>query len=203
MESIWDQVGNFTINNKFELNPMNQKTIKNIGLLAILSLVTVSLSGSFLTEAEARGVVVTSSIEDDQFKGHSGNSAAAQTPEPSAKALQVAQAQADTEAVSLSLEEFEFDGKSTNVSNDASSVSTKGFVPRADDFGLETFEAIYRVANSGDGDVRNIEILVSSDTETVTGQLSGKLDVKHSVIAVEIKAVDPASISAQIISFEI
>ncbi len=179
---------------------MNQK-LKNIGLLAILSLVTVSLSGSFLNEAEARGVVVTSSIDDDQFKGHSGNSAAAQTPEPSAKAQQVARA--DTEAVSLSLEEFEFDGKSTNVSNDATTQNTSRFEPRADDYSLETFEAIYSVVKSGDGDVRNIEILVSSDTETVSAQLSGKLDVKHSVIAVEIKAVDPASISAEIISFEI
>jgi len=180
---------------------MNQKTIKNIGLLAILSLVTVSLSGSFLNEAEARGVVVTSSIDDDQFKGHSGNSAAAQTPEPSAKAQQVARA--DTEAVSLSLEEFEFDGKSTNVSNDATTQNVKKFVPRADDYGLETFNAIYSLVKSGDGDVRNVEILVSSDTETVTGQLIGTLDVKHSVIAVEIKAVDPASISAEIVSFEI
>jgi len=180
---------------------MNQKTIKNIGLLAILSLVTVSLSGSFLNEAEARGVVVTSSIDDDQFKGHSGNSAAAQTPEPSAKAQQVARA--DTEAVSLSLEEFEFDGKSTNVSNDATTQNVKKFVPRADDYGLETFNAIYSLVKSGDGDVRNVQILVSSDTETVTGQLIGKLDAKHSVIAVEIKAIDPASISAEIVSFEI
>jgi len=180
---------------------MNTK-LKNIGLLAILSLVTVSLSSSFLNEAEARGVVVTSSIEDDRFKGHSGNSAAAQTPEPSVKAQQVAQA-AETETVTLSLEEFEFDGKSTNVSNDATTPNAKKFVPRADDYGLETFEAIYRVQNSGDGDVQNVVILVSSDTETVTGQLLGKLDAKHSVIAVEIKAVDSASINAQIISFEI
>jgi len=180
---------------------MNTK-LKNIGLLAILSLVTVSLSGSFLNEAEARGVVVTSSIDDDRFKGHSGNSAAAQTPEPSAKAQQVAQA-AETEAVSLSLEEFEFDGKSTNVSNDATTQNTSRFEPRADDYSLETFESIYRVVNSGDGDVRNVEILVSSDTETVSATLQGFLDAKHSVIAVEIKAVDPASISAEIISFQI
>ena len=179
---------------------MNTK-LKNIGLLAILSLVTVSLSGSFLNEAEARGVVVTSSIEDDRFKGHSGDSAAAQTPEPSVKAQQVAQA--ETEAVSLSLEEFEFDGKSTNVSNDAPTQNTSRFEPRADDYSLETFEAIYTLVKSGDGDVRNIEIMVSSDTETVSAQLLGELDAKHSVIAVEIKAVDPASISAEIISFEI
>jgi len=179
---------------------MNNK-LKNIGLLAILSLVTVSLSASFLNEAEARGVVVTSSIEDDRFKGHSGNSAVAQAPEPSAKAQQVARA--DTEAVSLSLVEFEFDGKSTNVSSEAPTQNTKKFVPRADDYGLEAFESIYRVVNSGDGDVRNVVILVSSDTETVSGQLIGQLDAKHSVIAVEIKAVDPASISAEIISFEI
>jgi len=180
---------------------MNTK-LKNIGLLAILSLVTVSLSAGSLTEAEARGVVVTSSIEDDRFKGHSGSSAAAQTPEPSVKAQQVAQA-AETEAVTLSLEEFEFDGKSTNVSNDATTQNTSRFEPRADDYSLETFEAIYTLVKSGDGDVRNIEIMVSSDTETVSAQLLGELDVKHSVIAVEIKAVDPASISAQIISFEI
>jgi len=180
---------------------MNQKTIKNIGLLAILSLVTVSLSASSLTEAEARGVEVTSSIEDDRFNGHSGESAAAQTPELSAKAQQVAQAEA--EAVTLSLEEFEFDGKSTNVSNDATTQNTSRYELRADDYGLETFEAIYTLVKSGDGDVRNVMILVSSDTETVSAQLLGELDAKHSVIAVEIKAVDPASISAEIISFEI
>jgi len=59
------------------------------------------------------------------------------------------------------------------------------------------------VVNSGDGDVRNVEILVSSDTETVSATLQGFLDAKHSIIAVEIKAVDPASINAEIVSFQI
>ena len=67
---------------------------------------------------------------------------------------------------------------------------------------LKTFSVIYYVVNVGGGDVQNVEILVSSDAETVSGLLEGFLDPTHSIISVAIKAYDPFSITAEIVRFE-
>jgi hypothetical protein len=159
----------------------------------------VAIAPNLIGEADARGVEVIPSSSDDRFKGHSGDSVAAQTPEPSAKAQKVAQA--ETEPVSLSLEQMEMTGKSTDVTTNFATKSTKGFVPRGDDYGLDTFNVIYMITNEGDGDVRNVELLIESDFETVQAKLIGKLDPKHSVVSATIKAIDYASITAQIVGW--
>jgi len=80
---------------------------------------------------------------------------------------------------------------------------TKKFVPNSDDNDAETFRVVYIVTNAADSDVRNVEISVNSDTETISGELQGNLGPKHSIISVVIKAIDPASINAEIVAFEI
>ena len=64
---------------------------------------------------------------------------------------------------------------------------------------VTTFKVVYNVLNPANIDLRNIEILVSSDTESVKVELRGNYDIKRSTISVEIDAVDPASVNAQII----
>ncbi len=64
---------------------------------------------------------------------------------------------------------------------------------------VTTFTAVYAVLNPANIDLRDVEILVSSDTESVKGELRGNYDKKHSVISVTIDAVDPASVNANII----
>ena len=174
---------------------MNQK-LKQAGLFAILAVFTISLTTGFVGEADARGVEVESeSTRSSEAPGHSGAKAAGQTPEQSTRGVQAQEA----EPVSLSLKQMELRDETGNLATE----STKGFVSRADDYGLETFRAIYTIVNEGDGNVKNIEILVTSDTETVSVELQGNLDPKHSTITAMIKAVDPASINAEIVEFEI
>jgi len=64
---------------------------------------------------------------------------------------------------------------------------------------VTTFTAVYAVLNPANVDLRNVEILVTSDTESVKGELIGNYDTKNSIISVEIDAVDPASVNAKII----
>ncbi len=64
---------------------------------------------------------------------------------------------------------------------------------------VTTFKVVYNILNPANIDLRNVEILVTSDTESVTAELRGNYDIKRSTISVEIDAVDPASVNAQII----
>ncbi len=68
---------------------------------------------------------------------------------------------------------------------------------------VTTFKVVYNVLNPDNIDLRNVEILVSSDTESVKGELSGSYGKNHSIISIEIDAVNPASVSAQITGYEI
>ncbi len=149
------------------------KTLKNVGLLAILSLATGAFSLGFIDEVDA---ISREGIRHDN--------------------VQVLEPEPDVELVLKQL----FEPKQ---SHDNSVKSTKGFVPRGDDFDATTYRVVYLVQNFGETDVRNVEILLDSDTEIVHGELQGNLDPKHSTISVLIKAVDPASINAEIIGYEI
>jgi len=184
---------------------MIQKT-KYIGLLAILPLVMVALSPDFIGQADALGpkdvaaklkALQEPREENDPFKGHSGAHATEKTIELSSKAIRYAQAAPDN-TVELSLTQV----TEPQTTLDFAMKSTKGFVPRSADYDTETFRAVYLVQNAGNGDVQNVQISVSSDTETVQAELQGNLDPKHSVISVMIKAADPASINAEIVEFE-
>lgn len=84
----------------------------------------------------------------------------------------------------------------------AAQKSYKGFHEEQYDT-TQTFRAIYKVQNAADSDVKNIQILLTSDTETVQTKLLGKLDPKHSIVVAMIKALDPDTISAKIISWDL
>ncbi len=81
--------------------------------------------------------------------------------------------------------------------------TTKGYEPKSSDSDAVTYQVAYRIQNDGTTDVKNITISVQSDTETVEAKLSGELDVKRSIITVFVKAIDPATIEAKIVGFEI
>ncbi len=87
------------------------------------------------------------------------------------------------------------------MSGDEPSVSTKGFVPKDPLADAELFRVVYTIVNVGGGDVQNVSIIVTSDAETVSAQLQGSLDPKHSTITVMINAYDYSSITAEIVSF--
>ncbi len=193
---------------------MNQK-LKQAGLFAILAVFTISMTTSFVGDAEAtpqsRGKITNESVEPS-IKAQ--NSAAAtpevepETPrsesdatrpaggpvEPSSKAIRSAQAleKATPEEVSPFLQQM--------AVHDPTTKAGKDFVVTGD---VKTFTAVFTVENPSNLDLRNVEILVTSDTESVTGKLLGKYDGDKRAISVMIDAVDPASVNAKIIGFEI
>ena len=68
---------------------------------------------------------------------------------------------------------------------------------------ITTFHVVYAVVNPTNVDLRNVEILVTSDIESVNAELRGSHDEKRSIISFQIDAVDPASVSAKITGYEI
>ena len=152
---------------------MNQKT-KYIGMLAIISLVMVAIVPNYIGEADA---------SNQHFVA--------------IEKLKVLNAVSEQPTAELSLVQV-FEPAETA----ATQIPTKGFVPRSADDGATTYKVLYRVLNAVDSDVRNIEISVSSDTQTVSGELQGDLEIKRSIISVMIQAHDPASISAEIVDFD-
>ena len=147
--------------------------LKYLGLFTILPLLTVALSSAYLTEAEAVGGLGV---------GEAKERLKVSEPAPT---------------VELSLVQI---GEPSPAS--AAQKAYKGFHEEQYD-DTQTFRAIYRVENAADSNVENIEILVTSDLETVDVELQGKLDPKHSVVVAMIKAKDPDSISAKIKSWEL
>ena len=153
---------------------MNQKT-KYIGMLAIIPLVMVAIVPNYIGEADA---------SNQHFVA--------------IEKLKVLNAVSEQSTAELSLVQV-FEPAETA----ATQIPTKGFVPRSADDGATTYKVLYRVLNAVDSDVRNIEISVSSDTQTISGELSGNLHpTRNSIISVMIQAHDPASISAEIADFD-
>jgi len=152
---------------------MNQKT-KYIGMLAIIPLVMVAIVPNSIGEADASNQHFVAIEKLKQLN--------AEPEQPTAE---------------LSLVQV-FEPKETT----ATQIPTKGFVPRSADDGAKTYQVGYRVLNAVDSDVRNIEISVSSDTQTVSGELQGDLEIKRSTISVLIQAHDPVSIRAEIVDFD-
>ncbi len=145
---------------------MNQK-LKQVGLFAILAVFSISLTTSFVGDAEA------SSSKDSKFR-------AQQLLENTVV------------EVSPSLQQVLIKDPNTRPGTD--------FVVSGD---VTTFKVVYNVVNPANIDLRNVEILVTSDTESVKGELRGTYDNGRSTITVEIDAVNPASVSAQITGYEI
>ena len=146
---------------------MNQKT-KYIGILAIIPLVMVAIVPNSIGEADASNQHFVAIEKLKQLNA---------VPEQPTAELSLVQV---------------FEPKETT----ATQIPTKGFVPRSADDDATTFQVLYRVINAVDSNVQNVEISVSSDTQTVSGELPGDLHpTRNSIISVLIKAHDPASIS--------
>ena len=160
MVSIWFVVGNSVNYIKKDESSMNQK-LKQAGLFAILAVFTMSLTTSFVGDAEA------SSSKDPKFRAQ--------------------------------LENIEVEGspslKLVTINDPATRPGTD-FVVTGD---VTTFKVVYNVLNPANIDLRNVEILVTSDTESVKVDLRGNYDIKRSTVSVEIDAVDTASVNAKII----
>jgi len=160
--SIWVVVGNSVNYIKKSNSSMNQK-LKQAGLFVILAVFSMSLTTSFVGDAEA------SSSKDPKFRAQ--------------------QASLEVEALtSPSLLQVIVQDLNTRPGTD--------FVVTGD---VTTFKVVYAVLNSADIDLENVEILVTSDTESVKGEQEKSTNTKFSTVTVEIDAVDPASISAKII----
>ncbi len=157
---------------------MNQK-LKQAGLFAILAVFTISLTTSFVGDAEAA----------QQYSSKTG-----EPVELSIRAQQHAQ----------TVESFKVEASPPSLQqmtiHDPTTRSDRDFTVTGD---VKTFTAVYVVVNPANIDLRNVEILVTSDTESVKGELIGKYDENHRTISVMIDAVDPASVNAEIQGFEI
>ena len=141
---------------------MNQK-LKQVGLFTILAVFSMSLTTSFVGDAEA------SSSKDSKFRAQQ----LLENP---------------VVEVSPSLQQVLIKDPNTRPGTD--------FVVSGD---VTTFKVVYNVVNPDNIDLRNVEILVTSDTESVKGELRGNYGKTHSTITLEIDAIDPASVKAEII----
>jgi len=192
---------------------MNQK-LKQAGLFAILAVFTISLTTSFVGDAEAspqsRGKITSEPTEPSIKAQQKANAEIETEPEAprsesnpkrpaggpvetSIKAQQRAQAipESATET-SPWLQQISVNDRTTRSGND--------FTVTGD---VTSFTAVFAVVNPANIDLRNVEILVTSDTESVRGKIVGNYDKDHRSISVTIDAVDPASVNAEIIGFEI
>ena len=150
---------------------MNQK-LKQAGLFAILAVFTMSLTTSFVGDAEASKI-------DDRPENS--------PVELSSKAKHMTELRENLKVeASPSLQLITVHDTATKAGID--------FVVTGD---VATFTVVYAVLNPANIDLRNLEILVTSDTESVKGELIGDSDA--SIISVKINAVDPASVNAKII----
>ena len=143
---------------------MNQK-LKQVGLFAILAVFSMSLTTSFVGDAEA------SSSKDSKFRALT--------------------------------EEIKIDSSPSLklvFINDPATRPGMDFVVSEK---ITTFNVVYAVVNPTNADLRNVEILVTSDIESVNAELRGSHDGDRSIISFQIDAVDPASVSAQITGYEI
>ena len=89
----------------------------------------------------------------------------------------------------------------TQLSTVSSTTTTDRLVLNTSD--AVTYYVTYLINNSGETDVKNVVISVQSDTEIVNAELVGKLDARNSVITVYVNAIDPATIKAKIVGYEI
>jgi len=153
---------------------MNQK-LKQAGLFAILAVFTMSLTTSFVGNAEASSVPAGEPVELSVKAQHM------------AQLLERLNVEASPSVLQVSI-------------NDPATKPGTDFVVTGD---ATTFRAVYAILNPANIDLGNVEILVTSDTESVKGDLEGNYDKIRSIISVNIDAVDPASVNAKIIGLRI
>jgi len=186
---------------------MTQK-LKQVGLFAILAVFTMLVTSSFVGDAEAspqsRGDLPAStagvSVKAEQ-KADATPELKPEYPRSSSDANRPAAGPIDLSSKAQHkaelLEKLKAEGSPSLLQvmvHDGNTKTGKDLTGE-----VTTFTAVYAVLNPANIDLRNVEILVTSDTESVKGELIGNYVQKRSNISVEIDAVDPASISAKII----
>jgi len=182
---------------------MNQK-LKQAGLFAILAVFTMSLTTSFVGNDEA--FATQADVPSQPTEGHPKAQARADVaaevkPEaPRSSSDPRLPAGGPTEGhPKAHLEDLKVEGspslKQVTINDPATRPGTD-FVVTGD---VTTFKVVYTVLNPANIDLRNVEILVTSDTESVKGELKGAHEKDRSIISIEIDAVDPASVNAKII----
>ena len=154
---------------------MNQK-LKQVGLFAVLAVFTLSLTTSLVSDVEA-----TSKYDNAETS----------PVEPSSKAAHMADLMnALRVGDDPSLQQIRV--------NDSSTKAGTEFVVTGD---VTTFKVSYFIVNPAGIDLRNVEILVTSDTESVEGEILGNYSTRNRILTVQIDAVDPASVDAKIIGW--
>ncbi len=182
---------------------MNQK-LKQAGLFAVLAVFTMSLTTSFVGNSEAFATRADTPAEQTESHPKSTTRAEIESevqPEvPRSSANPRLPAAGPTEGnPKAHLEDLKVEASPSLQLVKVKDISTRpgtDFVVTGDE---TTFKVVYAILNPADIDLRNVEILVTSDTESVKGELFGDYDKKRAIISVMIDAVDPASVKAKII----
>jgi len=195
---------------------MNQK-LKQVGLFAILAVFTISLTTSFIGDAEAsaekpkrQSLPVAEPVELSIKAQQKANAEVETEPEaPRSESNQKRPAGGPVEtSIKAQQRANAVPESATQTSPWLQQISVHDRTTRSGiDFtvtgDVTTFTVVYAVVNSANVDLRNVEILVTSDTESIRGEMLDNEDSEHSSISVMIDAVDPASVNAKIIGFEI
>ncbi len=179
---------------------MNQK-LKQAGLFAILAVFSMSLTTSFVGNSEAFATRAdTPAGPTDSHPSAEARDAIASDGQESPITNPTRSAAGPTEAhPKAHLEDLKVEASPSLLQVIVQDLNTRpgtDFVVTGD---VTTFKVVYAVLNSADIDLENVEILVTSDTESVKGEQEKSTNTKFSTVTVEIDAVDPASISAKII----
>ncbi len=182
---------------------MNQK-LKQVGLFTILAVFSMSLTTSFGGNDEA--FATRADVPSQPTEGHpSAQDRAAVEVEVKAEAPRSSSdatrpASGPTEGhPKAHLEDLKVEASPSLQQITVQDLNTRpgmDFVVTGDE---TTFRVVYAILNPADIDLRNVEILVTSDTESVKGEISGDYDKERAIISVMIDAVDPASVKAKII----
>jgi len=201
-------VGNSVNNIKKSKSSMNQK-LKQVGLFTILAVFSMSLTTSFGGNDEA--FATQADVPSQPTEGHPkadgrdnafGKDAKSEVSEASSDPRRPASGPTEghPKAHQEDLKVDVLPSLKQVTINDSATRPGMDFVVTGD---VTTFKVVYAVVSPANIDLRNVEILVTSDTESVNAELRGSHNGDRSIISFEIDAVDPASVSAQITGYEI
>jgi len=205
----WFVIGNSVNYIKKGNSSMNQK-LKQAGLFAILAVFTMSLTTSFVGNSEAFATRADTPTEPtdshpraearDAIESEAGQESPRSSSDPTRPAAGPTEAHPRAESRdAIASEDLKVEASSSLQQITVQDLNTRpgtDFVITGDE---TTFRVVYAILNPADIDLRNVEILVTSDTESVKGELFGDYDKRRAMISVMIDAVDPASVKAKII----
>ena len=182
---------------------MNQK-LKQVGLFTILAVFSMSLTTSFGGNDEAFATQADLPVQPtegnpkaearDKIASEAGQLSPRSSSDPRLPASGPTEGHPRAHQEDLKVEILP-SLKLVTINDPATRPGTD-FVVTGD---VTTFKVVYNVLNPANIDLTNVEILVTSDTESVKVELRGNYDIKRSSVSVEIDAVDPASVNAKII----